>query len=73
MPLDNANGLSKLRWPFRLQKYDDQGPNNVGLSVIKRIRTDTTIDLSQKAEKIDETWGTSEKYLMNWLNIFSHI
>ena len=44
-------GLSKLIASSSFKKLVNQESYNVGISVIKLIRTDTTLDLSQKAEK----------------------
>ncbi len=48
---DNVQDASKLYVICRLQILVNNVPYNVWLSVITLIRTDTTLDLSQKAEK----------------------
>jgi hypothetical protein len=49
---DNVEGDSKLSWTSQLQKYFERYPTVVGKNSFKSFRTDTTQDLSQKAEKI---------------------
>jgi hypothetical protein len=48
---DNVQDASKLVVICKLQTLVNNVPYNVWLSVITLIRTDTTLDLSQKAEK----------------------
>ena len=43
--------LASRQDTFALKKLVNHFPHNVGIIAIKLLRTDTTLDLSQKAEK----------------------
>ena len=49
---DNLKDLSKLRETFTLQKSFNHFLCGAEIIAIKLLRTDTTLDLSQKAEKV---------------------